>query len=398
MTKDKKLNIAIFHLAFIYSGGGEKLVLQEYDGLKKLGHKVSIFTTVIDKKRSFPDIVNKYKIKTFIPYYKIFRGHEALVTILSCLLAPFYAFKFKKYDVILACNQPSPWIAFVISKLCDVPYISYLAQPTRFLHPRKVDMATGLFFTKKASESISARAMMTTFRKFSNWADQISVRSSKAILVNGEHIKRLIEKIYKVKVVNCPTGLKVAKNINNNRQNYLLVSNRHFPQKRLEYAIFTLNSILQIKPNYRLLITGSITNYTQVLRDLVKELGIEKHVDFLGYVDEKKITRLYKNASCYLYTAPEEDFGMGIVEAMSFGTPVVAWNSSGPSKIITNGADGYLAKPYDITDFTDKVIKVLNDKNLARKIGIQATKTVKDNFSYENHIKTIESMLKNGVS
>src|SRR3989344_4389348 len=61
------LRIAIFHLAFIYSGGGEKLVLQEAEGLKGLGHEVEIFTSVVKRSNCFPDYIKKFQIKTFLP-------------------------------------------------------------------------------------------------------------------------------------------------------------------------------------------------------------------------------------------------------------------------------------------------------------------------------------------
>lgn len=393
-----KLNIAIFHLAFIYSGGGEKLVFQEYDGLKKLGHNVSIFTTVINRKKSFPDVIKKYNIKTFLPDWKFFKGHEAFQTVLSCILVPFYAYKFKNFDVILACNQPSPWMAYVINKLYGIPYVSYLAQPTRFLHPRKIDKATGLFFAKKASESISARLMMSRFKKFSDWADKISIRSSNQVMVNGGYIQKLIDKIYKVKSINCPSGVNITKIKNPKKSNYLLVTNRHFAQKRIEYAIFTLNSIKQNNPNYRLKIAGSNTEYTLSLKDLAVELGIDKSIDFLDYVNEKDLRKLYEKAKCYLYTAPEEDFGMGIIEAMSFGTPVVAWNATGPGKIITNDIDGFLAKPYDINDFIRLVQEVINNKKLAKNIQKNSIEKVKKHFSLKKHIVTIDNALKSVVS
>ena len=75
----------------------------------------------------------------------------------------------------------------------------------------------------------------------------------------------------------------------------------------------------------------------------------------------------YSNASVYVYTAPEEDFGMGVVEAMACATPVVAWDAAGPSKIIKNGKTGLLAKPYVNTDFVDKIQKVIAEKNVQQQ-------------------------------
>jgi glycosyltransferase involved in cell wall biosynthesis len=389
----RKLNIALFHLAFIYSGGGEKLVLQEYEGLKNRGHDIAIFTTVINKKNCFPEIINKYKVKTFLPQLSIFKTHESLLTVLSCLLAPFYASRFKNYDVILAANQPSLWIAFIINKIYGIPYVSYLAQPTRFLHPRKIDKETGLFFAKKDSESLSARLMMTTFKNFADWADKISVKNSKEILANGEYIAGVIKRVYKVNAISCPSGVNPLKFKAKKRKPFLLVTNRHFPQKRFEYAIFALNSLLVVNPNYRLFITGLDTKYTQELGNLIDELGLGEKVEFLGYVDEKHLKKLYKEASVYLYTAPQEDFGMGVIEAMSNGAPVVAWASGGPGKIIQDGHDGFLIKPFDSTEFSKAVIRVATDKKLAKNIGKNAYISVKEKFSLKRHIDLIEENL-----
>ena len=111
--KGKKLKIAIFHLAFGYSGGGERLVLEEAKGLEKLGPQVTIFSPLVDKKNCFPDEINNYKILKILPYTpKIFPGRESFQVILVCILAPFLVWKFRKFDVILAANQPSPWIAY----------------------------------------------------------------------------------------------------------------------------------------------------------------------------------------------------------------------------------------------------------------------------------------------
>ena len=392
MTK-LKLKIAIFHLAFIYSGGGEKLVLQEYDGLTGRGHKVSIFTTVVDKKNCFPEKISKYKIKTFLPQLSIFKTHESLLTVLSCILAPLYASRFKNYDVILAANQPSPWIAWIINKLYGVPYVSYLAQPTRFLHQRRIDKETGLFFTKRDSDSISARLMVTTFKKISDWADRISIKNSSAVLVNGKYISKVIKKVYKVDVISCPSGVSLSKFSSAKRKQFLLATNRHFPQKRFEYAIFALNSLLLINPKFRLIITGLNTEYTQELDSLILELGLKEKVDFPGYVDEKSLNKLYREASVYLYTAPQEDFGMGVIEAMGAGTPVVAWDSGGPTKIITNGFDGFLIKPFDTTEFSKKVIELAQNKKLAKNIGKNAYKTVKERFSFKKHMDTLTRVL-----
>ena len=408
--RKKSLKIAIFHLAFIYSGGGEKLVLEQAKGLKELGHEVEIFAPVVDKSNCFPDIIKDYEIKTFLPHLPlIVPGHESFQILLTCVLAPFFVFKFRKFDVILAANQPSPWIAWWVKILFGVPYVSYLAQPTRFLYPRKIDKETGLVFAKKAAESISAK-LMHKARRFIYWADKTSVAGSDKVLANGEYIREVLEKTYKVKVVSCPAGAHPVRNVGSYesrlkgslriagkiiKKPYLLITNRHFAQKRFEYGIFALSFLLDKYPDFCLVITGTETDYTNEIKLLIDRLNLNGKVIFLGYVKDGQLKKLYKNVAVYLYTAPEEDFGMGIVEAQAFGAPVVAWDNAGPSKIIVNEKTGILAKPFVTSEFSEKVLRLAKEPELAKKISSRALKRVKENFSYESHTETLERKIMN---
>jgi len=415
---------AIFHLAFIYSGGGEKLVLEEARGLEKSGHQVTIFTPVLDKEKCFPDIIDQFDIKTFLPKLPtLIPQWEAFQILLVCVLIPLIAHRFKDFDVILAANQPSLWLAWVIKKLYHVPYVAYLAQPTRFLHPRKIDKETGLRFTGKGTFS-PATYLLKVAKPLADWADRVSIKGADLVLANGKYVKGRLERTYGVEVVSCPAGAYPSGRIKKHEERvrgqitigkkaikkpyfraqvrkegglpikigkpYILLTNRHFPQNRFEYAITALPTILKEDPNVSLVITGGETDYTENLKNLVRQLSLEDKVIFLELVTETELEKLYSQAAVYVYTAPEEDFGMGIVEAMAQGTPVVAWNAAGPSKIIKNGKTGLLAKPYEAADFVNKITWILADRKFARKIGKQAWEDVKKNFSYQTHVKVLE--------
>lgn len=408
IRKKSRLKIAIFHLAFIYSGGGEKLVLEQARGLKKRGHQVATFTSVLDRKNCFPDVISEFPIRTFLPKLPSFIPEwQSFQILLSCVLIPIIAQHFKDFDVILAANQPSPWLAWVIKRMYKVPYIAYLAQPTRFLHPRKIDREVGLRFVRKGAFS-PATFLMELAKPLVNWADQVSIKGADLVLANGEYVKGLLEKTYGIKVVSCPAGAYPAERIKNYEERimgqievggiivkkpYILLTNRHFPQKRFEYAISALPAILKEHPEVSLVITGSETEYTKGLKVLVRQLSLEEKVLFLGFVGEKDLKKLYANAAVYVYTAPEEDFGMGMVEAMAHGTPVVAWDSAGPTGIVVDGKTGLLAKPYDVADFADKIRRLLSEVEFAKEIGRVGWREVKENLSYKRHTLTLAKYL-----
>lgn len=405
---ERKLKIAILHLAFIYSGGGEKLVLAEARGLQERGHKVQIFTPVVDRERCFPDVIGQFPIKALLPQLPFARlGHESFQIVLTCILAPLLAVRLRKFDVIFAANQPSPWIALWVKMLFRVPYVSYLAQPTRFLYLREIDKQTGLTFHKRESESLTVRIMHKA-KRFIYWADRISISESARILANGEYIRSVLEQTYQASVVSCPAGVHVAgRNIPYQqrlrgrirvkkliiKKPFLLITNRHFSQKRFEYGIFSLATVVSEYPEYALVITGEENEYTSEIKHLVNRLELQDKVLFLGYVSEKDLVKLYTSAACYLYTAPEEDFGMGIIEAMAHSVPVVAWGNAGPVTTIKDGKTGLLAKPFAAFDFTHCVKQLISDQKLAEKLGQEGRNDVRQRFSDNKHVEMMEREL-----
>ncbi len=65
---------------------------------------------------------------------------------------------------------------------------------------------------------------------------------------------------------------------------------------------------------------------------------------FLGWVDHKKLPAVYSAADMLLLPSKFDTFGCVVLEAMSCGLPVTAYNTKGPKDIIENGKNGYLAK------------------------------------------------------
>jgi glycosyltransferase involved in cell wall biosynthesis len=88
-----------------------------------------------------------------------------------------------------------------------------------------------------------------------------------------------------------------------------------------------------------------------------------------------------------------EDFGLGPVEAMACGTPVVVWDDGGgPCETTVTGFSGFRARPYDFEDFAEKAMKTFDvDKN---SIGDRLHCYVRDRFSDEIHLKTLIGTLR----
>src|SRR6266568_111381 len=337
--------IAVFHCGFTYSGGGERLVIEEVLGLRRRGYDVECYAPTVDASRCYPDLIGQVRVKTFLPQLpRWFPFREAVQMAATSLLMPLYAWRFRGVDAIVGCNQPSAWIAWWAARLMDVPYVVYLNQPNRLVYPRNIDRQTG--WVANADYRLLAEVVLRATR-FVAWADRRSVQEADQLLVNGDYIGDIIRGIYKREAVDCPAGCHVAASgfprpiderfsggltINGYplRRPYILLTNRHYPQKRFDLAIRAMEAVRDRLPKVQLVIPGPATSHTAVLKSLVSELNLSDAVLFLGPITEDELQRLYEGAAVYVYPAPEEDFGMGVIESMAKGVPVVAWNQAGP--------------------------------------------------------------------
>jgi len=81
-----------------------------------------------------------------------------------------------------------------------------------------------------------------------------------------------------------------------------------------------------------------------------------------------------------------EGFGLVITEAMWKGTPMVASNVGGIPTQMVDGVTGYLLEPHDYEGFAEKIRLLLEDKDLAQKLGRQAREHVRERFLITRHL------------
>lgn len=395
--------IAVFHCGFTYSGGGERIVIEEVLGLRRRGFDVQCYAPTVDASRCYPDLIGEVRVRTFLPQLpRWFPFREAVQMAATSLLMPLYAWRFRGVDVIVGCNQPSAWIAWWAARLIDVPYVVYLNQPNRLVYPRNIDRQTG--WVSNADYRLLAAVVLRATR-FVAWADRRSIQEADQLLVNGDYIGDIIRRTYRRDAIDCPAGCHVAQSgfprpagsrfsggltINGYpiRRPYVLLTNRHYPQKRFDLAIKAMAEVRKHHPKVQLVIPGPPTSHTASLKPLVTELGLDDAVIFLGAITEDELQALYEGAGVYVYPAPEEDFGMGVIESMAKGVPVVAWNQAGPTVTVAPGT-GHLAEPLEVSDYAAGIISLLDDPQANQATGERAFEWAR-RFDWERHLDTLE--------
>jgi len=396
------IKIAIFHMGFFYSGGGERTVIQEALELEKRGHQVEVYAPIIRSERCFPKLIQKIRVKGYLPVVPVsIPMREALSMVASSVLSPALAGRFRQYDAFICHGQPSIWIGYVITSILRKPYICYLHQPNRFLYPRAIDIQVG--WSVNPSLRVLYLLIGKLGRRFTQLLDRLSVTKADAVLTNSKWIAQWVKRVYGVQPEVCYPGvdssfLETVREVDfsiESKKPFILSTGRHYPQKRIDWLIQMMPKIIQACPSASLIITGRFTNYTSRLLELCKDLRIEKKVIFTEEVSEQRLKQLYTGANVCVYPAPEEDFGLGPIEAGACRTPSVVWDHAGPTETVIEGTTGYRAKPYDLDDYANKVLRILMDNCLRNRLGLNAFSYVKRYFTWKDHVNKLEFFINN---
>ena len=116
---------------------------------------------------------------------------------------------------------------------------------------------------------------------------------------------------------------------------------------------------------------GDQTDY----RQLMAELGIDSNRCHLNGPVEN-VVKAYQESSIFVLSSRFEGFGMVLIEAMACGLPVVSFDCpAGPDEIITDGVDGLLVPSGDVHALAEKLMVLMSDENLRRRLGQQARQT-----------------------
>lgn len=112
------------------------------------------------------------------------------------------------------------------------------------------------------------------------------------------------------------------------------------------------------------------------------KLKIGKEIIFTGMLlDEDKIAA-YRGSDVFVLPSYSENFGMAAVEAMAAGLSVVITKGVGISEEIEKAGAGIIVEK-DVNQVSEAILKILNNPNLAKKMGEQGEKLVKNEFSSE---------------
>ncbi|WP_238884685.1 glycosyltransferase family 4 protein [Clostridium sp. YIM B02551] len=126
-----------------------------------------------------------------------------------------------------------------------------------------------------------------------------------------------------------------------------------------------------------------------LVNKIIRDNYLQNNIKILGWINSEEKDVLLRKTSIYILPSYNEGMPMSILEAMSYGIPVISTYVGGIPSVIKNDINGILINPGDIKTLTLKIKELMFDKGKYTLISKMAHKTIIEKFSLKKHIETL---------
>ncbi len=173
-------------------------------------------------------------------------------------------------------------------------------------------------------------------------------------------------------------------------ENMVLYVGRVVPHKGIQYLI---RSATYMDDNVKYVIVGT-GEYKEYLMQLVRSNDLEDRVIFAGRVPMKELPEYYAATDVFVLPSISrlEAFGIVALEALASGVPVVVSDIPGVRDVIVEGRHGLLAEPMKPIDIAGKIRTILENPDMAKKMGELGRKVVEEKYTWDKVAEQIEGV------
>ncbi len=326
-------------VAFVYDrinkwGGAERVLL----ALHELFPDAPLYTSVYDpEKTSWAHVFNiKTSFLQKLPFAS--SNHELLAMLMPIA---FESFSFDEYDLVISLTSEAA--KGIITKP-KTRHICYCLTPTRYLWSGYDE-----YFQNKLFKAVSSPVIFY----LKGWDKQAAYRPDLIIAISKEVQKRIkkyygfnSEVIYPPLCINnkkpviarkndeaIPSSTRLPRSPDligtpHKDSNFFLVVSRLVSYKRIDLAILACN---ELHLSLKIIGTGKEEKKLKQISG--------KTIEFLGSVSDEQLIALYIQAKAVIHPGIE-DFGLTIVEAQKYGSPVIAFRGGGALETIKERKSG----------------------------------------------------------
>jgi glycosyltransferase involved in cell wall biosynthesis len=223
------------------------------------------------------------------------------------------------------------------------------------------------------------------FSKMIKWSDVI-------ISLSKEMKEFVLQDIRHAKMVIIPsffTG-NYRREREKRRNSLLFVGRLVIAHKGTDFLIKALRRVKKEIPTVKLHIVGE-GDSLQYLEEIVSEYGLEKNVIFHGHIDESELIDMYSSSEILVMPSLMEGMPMVLLEAMSAGLPIIAFDIEPCVEALDGGKYGILVKTGDVKSLAQRIIELLKNGGQRAHYSRMSMKRSED-YLQETVVRRIEEV------
>ena len=382
--KSQELKVALVHDFLVQYGGAEKVL----ESLCEMFPKAPIYTLLYDKEKMSaqggPALGgrNREIHASFLQKFPKFLRNRRRFLLPFMPAAP-ETFDLREYDLVISSS--GAWSKGIITKLNTI-HIAYIHSPMRFVWDYNERYVNEI---GKKKIRFFVRAILNYIRV---WDRQAADRPD-YLIANSEYTRERIKKYYRrnsrviyppVKKIQIPNPkFQILNKFQIPNSKFFLVVSRLSAYKKVRLAVEAFNKL-----GLPLIVVGE-GEQEKKLKKIAKE-----NVKILGWQSDEKLAEYYASARAFIFPC-EDDFGLTMVEAMSYGVPVIAFQKGGAKEIIQEGINGEFFSAQTPEVLADGVRRFMKNEN---KYNKEIIKKSAEKFSEERFKDSFMEIVKSVIS
>lgn len=357
-------------------GGAEVHIVEVVKGLAERGHTLHVFVGNDLRARSlFSELKNVHLHA--VPYKKVRNLNSLLFTRAAVKTIKKSGLKF---DLLHAKQSFPQGIAGAkLKKKLGIPLYITVQNPLAY---RQELVLTG-----------PLKILFAPFIEALGFAVRWALRKSDLAACVSQYSLEHAERMGAKNTVLIPNGIRLEKfKLHTGKRNAfeIVSTSTLIPRNGMDTLIEALPEIVKKHPQTRVKIAGEGPMEND-LRNRIKVLNLEKHVEFLGTLKHEEIPNFVEQAHVFVRPSRHEGFGVSFIEAMALGTPVITCPVGGIPDFITDGETGFLVPPSDPHALANAVHFVFEHADAVKEVTTKARQLVENRYDWKKIVDAVEA-------
>lgn len=307
------------------------------------------------------------------------------ISILALIIKLIRFVKDNNVTIIQSHLNQSNKLSVVIGKICRLPAFPTVHNTAAFVYSRRV---------------------WDPRRHLNRWMDQLLYKRAESVIAISEEVKGVIIKelrIPKEKIIVLRNGIILNKTLKAEIEAKVARLKPSKKAKILAVGSLTYQKAFEVLIDAAaLLVQDNINNFTiqiagkgverPMLEKLIKTHGLERYVELLGFRGD--IYHLMQCADIFVIPSRYEGLSIAMIEAMSFGLPIIASDAPGLNTYIQHSQNGLLFPTEDSSALKERLASLINNKERRLDLGESGKSHYQKFFKMDENIKVLDKLYK----